>query len=78
VEVLPRRIDIVIGHVLGTITAGRHRTTVGSLEKPSIAVVFLDAEATLVHQSVGTSLWLEWSCKYIQFLFLKQRKSKNF
>jgi hypothetical protein len=50
VEVLLRRIDVVIAHVLGTITAGRHRTAVGPLEKPSIAVVFLDAEAALVHQ----------------------------
>jgi hypothetical protein len=46
VGVLIHRIDIVIGHVLGTITAGRHRTPVGTLEEPLIAIVLLDAKSS--------------------------------
>jgi hypothetical protein len=47
-----RCIDVVIPHIFRTITAGRHRTAVGPLEKPSIAIVFHDTETSFVHQLV--------------------------
>ena len=46
------RIDFIVEHVRGTITAIRHGFSVGSPEIPAIQVVFRNREATFVHQSM--------------------------
>ena len=45
-------IDVIVEHIFGTITAVRHRLSVGSPEIPSIQVVFRNSKTTLVHQAM--------------------------
>src|SRR5690606_1650911 len=42
----------IVARIRGAIAASRHRTSIRSPEEPAIAIIFLDAEAALVHQRV--------------------------
>src|SRR5690606_18186643 len=51
-EILFRRIDTIVRHLLRPIPARRHRTPVRPPEEPPVPTVLLDPEPALVHQRV--------------------------